>query len=109
MRLTRRFVLAIAAVIMLVLGLKGALDLRREVRHSDADVRRDARVLGTVIAHSAQRVWTNEGEKEAIEFVDQMAASGGTIQVRWVWLDAAPGRCARARAHLAPTRSRRPR
>ncbi len=108
MRVTLRFVVAIAAVILLVLGVKAAYELHRDIGNVDEDVRNDTRLIGTVVAHSARRLWNTQGERDAVEFVDQLLASGKKLRIRWVWLDAAaddaraPSRRVPGLEHAAP-------
>src|SRR4051812_39948658 len=91
MRLTRKLLLAVSSVVLLVLGSMAALSWQREVRLFDADMRHDARVLAGALAQAAAHVWRLEGEPAAVQVVESAEDRDGAVRVRWVRLDASPG------------------
>jgi signal transduction histidine kinase len=91
MHLTRKLLLAVSTVVLLVLGGMAALAWRREVRLFDADMRHDARVLAGSLAQAAEHTWRLEDERAAMAVVQKTVDADGDVRIRWVRLDAAPG------------------
>jgi signal transduction histidine kinase len=91
MHLTRKLLLAVSSVVMLVLSGMAALAFRREVRLFDADMRHDARVLAASLARAAEHAWKLEDEHAAMQVAQSTVDLDGGVRIRWVRLDAAPG------------------
>jgi two-component system NtrC family sensor kinase len=91
MHLTRKLLVAVSSVVLLVLGGMAALAWRREVRLFDADMRHDARVLAASLARAAEHAWKLEDEHAAMQLVQNTADRDDAVHIRWVRLDAAPG------------------
>ncbi|MFN7974398.1 MAG: ATP-binding protein [Acidobacteriota bacterium] len=87
MRLTQKLTALLLVGILAVMAIYGALQVRREVRFFDIDMRRDARVFGRALAKSVAHVWVEEGEGPALDLVTQTGEPSSHVRVRWVWLD----------------------
>jgi signal transduction histidine kinase len=87
MRLTRKFVLTLVLGIMLVLSASAAMRVQREVDFFDRDARRDATLVGAVIARAMEYVWRTEGKFAALALMQDVARHSRHWQIRFVWLD----------------------
>ena len=88
MRLTRKFVFTLVLGIMLVLMFNAFLRVEREVAFFDRDARRDAALVGAIIARAVDHVWRTEGEASALDLFDDVAHRSHHWQIRFVWLSA---------------------
>lgn len=75
--------------IMLVLSASALTRVKREVDFFDRDARRDATLVGAVIARAMDHVWATEGEAAALSLVEDVARRSRHWSIRFVWLDAA--------------------
>jgi two-component system, NtrC family, sensor kinase len=88
MRLTRKFVLTLVLGIMVVLSASAIARVHREIEFFDRDARRDASLVGAVIARAMDHVWRTEGEEAALELLDDVVHRSPHWQIRFVWLEA---------------------
>ncbi|HEX4474750.1 MAG TPA: HAMP domain-containing sensor histidine kinase [Polyangiaceae bacterium] len=87
MRLTRKFLLGLALIILAVFGISAERRLSREIAYFDWDMRRDAAFTGVVLARAVAKIWQDEGAPEAMKLVRHADLSSHHMHVRWVWLD----------------------
>ncbi|HEX7481465.1 MAG TPA: ATP-binding protein [Polyangiales bacterium] len=88
MRLTRKFVLMLVLGIMVVLTVNAVIRVQREVALFDQDTRRDAALMGAVLAHDMGYAWRTEGESAALSLLRDVAKKSQHVRVRFVWLEA---------------------
>ncbi len=86
MRLSFRFAVALAAVILVVLGANAVFHLRRDLAMFEEDVVRDATTMGRVLGPLVAETWAREGEERARTFVSS-ANERETVQIRLVYPD----------------------
>ncbi|NUO53758.1 MAG: HAMP domain-containing histidine kinase [Polyangiaceae bacterium] len=84
MRLSFRFAIALAAVILLVLGANALFGVRRDLAMFEDDMVRDAATMGRVLGPLVAETWAREGEDRARSFVSA-ANERETVQVRLVY------------------------
>ncbi len=91
MRLAFKLALAVTCAILAVLATNSFILVQRELALIDDDMRRDGRVFGHALAGAVERIWSQIGEPEAIDVVEDANARETHMRVRWVRLDAPPG------------------
>jgi two-component system NtrC family sensor kinase len=89
-RLTRKFVFTLVLGIMIVLSASAVTRVRREVEFFDRDARRDASLVGSVIARAMDHVWRTEGEAAAFDLLDDVVRTSRHWQFRFVSLEQNP-------------------
>jgi signal transduction histidine kinase len=87
MKITSKLTLAVSAGILLLLVGAGIASFERELEQFRSDITRDERVLGRVLALSAEDVWRNSGAEEAVQAVARADDAESHVRIRWVWLD----------------------
>ncbi len=87
MRLTRKFVLVLVLGIVAVLAVYAYMRVERELALFDKDMRRDAALMGAVLAHATAYAFRTEGEVAALSLVRDVAKKSQHVQVRFVWLE----------------------
>jgi two-component system NtrC family sensor kinase len=97
-KLAPRLTLAVVLAMVAVLALHGWHRTRRESALLDREGRRDHLLLGRALGIGMTATWRRSGEAAALALVDAMNQSESEIEIRWVWLDAAPPDPAAARA-----------
>ncbi len=90
MRLSFRFAVVLAGVILLVLGANALFHLRRDLAVFEEDVVRDASTMGRVLGPLVAETWQREGEARARSFVSS-ANERETVQIRLVYPDGTGG------------------
>ena len=91
MRLVFKLTLAIVAGMCVVLAIHWYIRVRREISLSEADMRSDHYSMGRAFALAVAEVWQADGEKLALQLVDELNDREQQVQLRWVWPDAQPG------------------
>jgi len=87
MNVARKFTLALVVGILLVHTGSGMVRVRREMNLFHRDIARDSKVLGRALAHSIERVWATNGERDAMSLLDHANDRESDVSIRWVWLD----------------------
>ena len=87
MRLTRKLILALTLVTVIVLGVHALLRVRREVELFEDDTLRDDAFMARVLARAVKDAWRAGGEPAAAAIFRDTELTGHTVRVRWVWLD----------------------
>src|SRR5262245_42178517 len=91
MKLVRRLTLYLLLAVGVVFGADTFLSVRSHLALFDEDARRDERVLGDALARAVERVWTRQGETEALALLRTMNSDSAEVRVRLVELDAERG------------------
>lgn len=87
MRLTGKFSLAFALVIIAVTVQQAQARLVREARFFENDMRRDALFVGELLGRAVARRWAAAGEQAARVIVERSDLSAHRIKLHWVWFD----------------------
>ncbi len=87
MRLVTKLVVLLIAGICAILSVDGYVTVRREVNLFDAEVRRDARVVGQVLDLAIGEVWATQGKARALELIDHADREIPEVHLRWVASD----------------------
>ena len=90
MRLARKFTLAIAVAILVVMAAYDYRLISREVTLFDADLERTEH-LKRLLRASIESVWREHGDDAVARLVDDAAGSLEYVNTHWFWLDAPPG------------------
>jgi signal transduction histidine kinase len=110
MKLTWKLTIFLVLGTLLVTALHAATRISRESALFEQDIRQDNYLLGRTIAGAARRMWETAGEVQALQLVQEANERESQVDIRWVWLDAAPGTSASplvSRAELAPLKTER--
>lgn len=91
MKVTRKFIIALIAGIVLVHAGSAALRVHREVALFHEDIARDSRVLGRALSHAVERAWRTEGEQAALGLIAHATEREAHVRIRWVWPDGKRG------------------
>jgi signal transduction histidine kinase len=91
MKLVRRLTLYLLLAVGVVFAADTYLSVRSHLALFDEDVRRDEKLLGDALARAVERVWQRQGQAEAQELLQALAASAGDVRIRVVYLDAQRG------------------
>ena len=91
MRLTTKMTLALAAAILLVLGVNALVRVQREAALFESDTRHDDLLLGRALAGAVARTWVSGERGQAVDLIADANAREDEVAIRWVWLDAAEG------------------
>ncbi len=87
MKLASRLTLSLSLGILSVhLGAAG-YRVYRENELFNADIGRDARILGRALAYAAEHAWETGGEREVVALAEYTTGRHEHTQVRWVWPD----------------------
>jgi two-component system, NtrC family, sensor kinase len=87
MRLTRKFVVAMVLGIMVVLSVNALARVERETEFFDLDARKDAALVGAVIARVMDHEFRTEGEAHALSVFEDVAKRSRHWQIRFVRLE----------------------
>jgi two-component system, NtrC family, sensor kinase len=87
MRLTRKFVVAVVLGIMVVLSVNALARVERETEFFDLDARKDAALVGAVIARVMDHEFRTEGEAHALDVFEDVAKRSRHWQIRFVRLE----------------------
>jgi len=83
-------------VLILILTGAGYISYRRELALFNADMEKDALLLGNALAGTAEHAWKDSGEGIAARLIRDANAKEGAVAIRWVDLDTTSGRFAPA-------------
>jgi methyl-accepting chemotaxis protein len=76
--------------IFVLLAIDGYLAVQREIELFTNDVRHDALILGHAAKPLVSEAWQHGGQSHAFELIESINQDEHQMQIRWVWLDAAP-------------------
>lgn len=91
MKVAHKFSVFLVGGILLIHGASAAVWIVREIDQIHEDAARDEKVLGLSLSHAVAEIWRASGEEVALAHLQQASDGQGGVEVRWVWLDAAPG------------------
>lgn len=91
MSLTSKFLLGVVIGVVLVHAAAAMVQVRREAALFEADMSRDARVLGRALASAAESTWATAGSDAVADLLRHVTERETHLRVRWVRLDATPG------------------
>ncbi|MDZ7405760.1 MAG: ATP-binding protein [candidate division KSB1 bacterium] len=77
--------------IFVLLVIDGYLSVKREIALFTNDMRHDVFLLGHAMKQLVSEAWQHGGQSRALELIKNVNQDEPQIQIRWVWLDAAPG------------------
>jgi signal transduction histidine kinase len=90
MKLVQKLTVALVLAICALLAINSVARVHREVASFEAHGIREHRSVGRALRSSVLAVFRIEGEKPALELVDEASRNHGRIRFRWIWLDASP-------------------
>jgi signal transduction histidine kinase len=90
MKLVQKLTVALVLAICVLLAINSVVRVHREVASFEAHGIREHRSVGRALRSSVLAVFRTEGEKRALELVDEASRSHGRIRFRWIWLDRGP-------------------
>ncbi|HET8932421.1 MAG TPA: HAMP domain-containing sensor histidine kinase [Polyangiales bacterium] len=105
MRLTRKFVVAVVLGIMVVLSVSALARVERETEFFDLDARKDAALVGAVIARVMDHEFRTEGEAHALDVFEDVAKRSRHWQIRFVRLEPSATAARKASLPLAELES----
>ncbi len=91
MRLVLKLTLAIVAGMCVVLAVHWYIRVEHEIDLIESDMRSDDYSMGRAFALAVGEVWQADGEKLALQLIDELNVREQKVQIRWVWPDAPPG------------------
>ncbi|MBI5481269.1 MAG: HAMP domain-containing protein [Deltaproteobacteria bacterium] len=91
MKLTWKLTVFLVLGTLVATAAHAAYRIRREAGSFEADIRRNNDLLGRAVAAAARRMWETAGAAPALALVKEANERETQVEIRWVWLDAAPG------------------
>jgi len=91
MRVATKIICFVFLGSLILLTIDGYLSFRREVELFDSRMTRDALLLGTAIKGLVSDIWEIDGQRRALEFVEQANTDIHPMKIRWIQPDASPG------------------
>jgi signal transduction histidine kinase len=91
MKLTGKFILALALTLLGVLTVTAGFRLRRDIGRFEAQRSTANHLLGRTVAGAASRIWSTVGQDQAFDVVADANERESDVTIRWVWLDAPAG------------------
>lgn len=88
MKLAFKLVAVIVLEIAVLLAVDGYLAARRETRLFQADMQRDAHLLGNALRGYVAEAWRVDGGQRSLQLLEQANREQDALRVRWVWLGA---------------------
>ena len=88
MKLARKLMVALMAAMIIVLILYAWLSVQRELRLFDTQMRRKAHLIGSVLALHMAEIWETSGSERALKLIEEANRAVGSVQIRWVLLNA---------------------
>lgn len=86
MKLAAKLVAIVLLEIGVLLAIDGYLAVQRETRLYQADMQRDAHLLGNTLKHFVAQAWRTEGQERALQLLDKANHEQHQQHIRWVWL-----------------------
>jgi two-component system, NtrC family, sensor kinase len=107
MRLAAKLVSLLLVGLVILLGIDGYLSVRYESAFLQAEMERNAGLLGRMIKGEVVDAWRAGGEKRALGLIADANQDERSVRIRWVWLDNLPNHRSRplvANDMLGPVR-----
>ena len=83
MKVTLKLVLILIFVLFVVRTFEGFLTVRRETHRLNADIQRDAHLLGRILRASIQSTWSANGREDALKLIEAFNLSQHPIRISW--------------------------
>src|SRR5574341_107301 len=90
MKLSFKIMSIVFLGIFVLLVIDGYMSVQREIELFTNDVRHDALLLGHAAKQLVSEAWEHGGQSHAFELIESINQDEHQMQIRWVWLDAAP-------------------
>src|SRR5574341_701144 len=90
MKLSFKIMSIVFLGIFVLLVIDGYLAVQREIELFTQDVQHDALLLGQAAKPLVSEAWEHGGQSHALELIESINQDESLLQIRWVWLDAAP-------------------
>ena len=87
MKLAAKLVSIIILGIIIILAVDGYISIRRDTEILEANMRRDAQLMGRSLRDLIADVWEKRGQKRALELIEHANKEEYLINIRWVDLD----------------------
>jgi len=88
MKLTAKLVSILLLGIILLLAIDGYISIQRETHLFEANMRRNALLLGRAMKGLVADSWNADGGTRAEQLIEDANAEEDRVSIRWVWLDA---------------------
>ena len=90
MKLAAKLVSIIVLGIIIILAIDGYFTVRHDIGLFEADMKRNAHLLGRAMKSSVTDVWLTRGEQRALKLISGVNEGEHRLYVRWVWLNVPP-------------------
>ncbi len=87
MRLTLRITFAVLLGVALIFSAYSYLSIQREREQLKKNLSREARHLGESLRVMVTEIWSERGERAAINFLQRANRGYSDVLVRWVWIE----------------------
>jgi two-component system, NtrC family, sensor kinase len=87
MKLTAKLVSILLFGIVLLLAIDGYISIDHETDLFEANMRRDALLLGRAMKGLVADSWNTDGGARAQQLIEDANAEEDRVSIRWVWLD----------------------
>ncbi|MFW5870604.1 MAG: sensor histidine kinase [Candidatus Sumerlaeota bacterium] len=84
MKITLKFILAIITILITLRSFEGVMTIQRETNRLNANIRRDAELVGRILKTSLSSVWQESGSEQALNMIDAFNLAGHPIRISWV-------------------------
>ncbi len=101
MRLAAKFVSLLVLGMILVVAVEAYVSTQRDVKIFEDEMRQDAKQLARTLKDLVADVWRTNGQRRALQLVEDANQEQPLVDVRWVWLDAAASDSDRPRVSSA--------
>jgi two-component system, NtrC family, sensor kinase len=89
-KLARRFGLILIAFLVVLLAIKALIRIDRDLGLFEVDMRRDHRVMASVLIPALISAWRHDGEERALRLLETANQRVDDVAIRFVWLDDLP-------------------
>ncbi len=90
MKLAAKLVTIIVLGIIVILAIDGYFTVRRDIDILQANMKRDAQLMGHALKDLVADVWLKSGRQRALQLIEQANKEEYLVNIRWVRLNAPP-------------------
>jgi two-component system NtrC family sensor kinase len=90
MKLGRKLMYALMAVIITVFAIRALMRVRDEIERYESDARQDHRLIARALRPAVVQVWRAEGKSQALDLLRYADSDFRRTDIRWVSLDQDP-------------------
>ncbi|MFP4381945.1 MAG: sensor histidine kinase [Candidatus Sumerlaeia bacterium] len=83
MKITLKFILGIIFILVTQRSIEGVMTVQRESKRLEADIDRDAELVGRILTTSLNSVWPEGGREQAMKMIDAFNMEGHPVQITW--------------------------